>query len=770
MSFPSDIFLAHTAERTDGSPRQHELSEHLRSVAALAARNAAPFGSADWASVAGLWHDLGKYREGFQRYIRSCTDAHIEGRVAGPEKTHSAAGALHALETLKARHGPRGQLAATVLAYLIAGHHAGLADWHGGLKSRLIDPKARCEYDEARTAAPQAILSHATPDLALQTAVPGGIATPGAFALWVRMLFSALVDADFLDTEAFMRSDKAGARGEFPQLSEMRDAYNAHMACFAADTPVRRIRADILHQCRSKAGLPPGLFTLTVPAGGGKTLASLGFALDHAQAHGKRRVVYAIPYTSIIEQTADVFRHVFASIGRECVVEHHSQAESDPAAETSASRLACENWDAPLVVTTNVQLFESLFAARTSRCRKLHNLTNNVLILDEAQQLPAEFLQPILDVLRLLVQHYGVTVVLCTATQPALSTTRYFDPAMNLRGLDNATELMDDPDALYAALKRVNVQLPADFTTPTEWPQLADELASHDCALAIVNTRKSARELFRRMPTGTLHLSALMCGAHRKDVIDDIKHQLATRKTGRSHTPLRVVSTQLVEAGVDLDFPVVYRALAGLDAIAQAAGRCNREGQLPHPGKVVVFVPPDAIPAGSLRKAADACRSVLHNHTGDPLDRTLFEPYFRQYYASTDLDRCRVGDLLKPEPSRDDPLAIAFRSAADAFRLINDDQSPVVVLYRGADGQDTTVDMLLGKLAKDGPERWLLRALQRYTVSLRQKDAERLLAQGDLALVPAVPGLYVQASDVLYDAQLGLRIDDQPLPASGLVC
>ena len=215
---------------------------------------------------------------------------------------------------------------------------------------------------------------------------------------------------------------------------------------------------------------------------------------------------------------------------------------------------------------------------------------------------------------------------------------------------------------------------------------------------------------------------------------------------------------------------MVYRALAGLDAIAQAAGRCNREGQLPHPGKVVVFVPPDAIPAGGLRKAADACRSVLLNHTGDPLDRVLFEPYFRQYYASTDLDRSRIGDLLKPEPSRDDPLAVAFRSAADAFRLINDDQSPVVVHYRGADGQDTTVDMLLGKLAKDGPERWLLRALQRYTVSLRQKDAERLLAQGDLALVPAVPGLYVQASDVLYDAQLGLRIDDQPLPASGLVC
>ena len=499
MKFPDDIFLAHTATHADGSPRAHDLAEHLRQVGAGAASSAAAFGAADWARLAGLWHDLGKYRDGFQRYIRDCADAHIEGRVPSKDKTHSAAGALHAIEALECRHGPAGKLAAPVLAYLIAGHHAGLADWHGGLKARLASDDARREYADARGAAPAAILETDIP-LNLKDAVPGGILTPGAFALWLRMLFSTLVDADFLDTEAFMDAGKADARGGFPPLAEMHGAYNAHMACFAADTPVRRIRADILRQCRSKAAAAPGLYTLTVPTGGGKTLASLGFALDHALAHGKRRVIYAIPYTSIIEQTADVFRDVFASLGRECVVEHHSQAESDPADETSASRLACENWDAPLVVTTNVQLFESLFAARTSRCRKLHRLVGSVLILDEAQQLPPEFLQPILDVLRLLIRHYGVTVVLCTATQPALTTTDYFDPSMSLRGLDDATELMDDPDALYAALKRVDVRLPADFTMPTEWPALADELADHDSVLAIVNTRGGARELHRRMP------------------------------------------------------------------------------------------------------------------------------------------------------------------------------------------------------------------------------------------------------------------------------
>jgi CRISPR-associated endonuclease/helicase Cas3 len=465
-----------------------------------------------------------------------------------------------------------------------------------------------------------------------------------------------------------------------------------------------------------------------------------------------------------------VFRSVFATLGRDCVVEHHSQAESEPGVETAASRLACENWDAPLVVTTNVQLFESLFAARTSRCRKLHNLVDSVLILDEAQQLPPEFLQPILDVLRLLVRHYGVTVVLCTATQPALTTTAYFDPAMNLRGLDGATELMDDPDALYAALKRVDLRLPADFTTPTEWPTLADELAGHDCVLAIVNTRRAARELHRRMPAGSLHLSALMCGAHRASVIEHIKARLASRRAGTDRAPLRVVSTQLVEAGVDLDFPVVFRALAGLDSIAQAAGRCNREGELPGMGQVVVFVAPDGVPAGLLRKGADACRSVLHGLTGDPLERGLFERHFRQFYASVDLDGKGITALLQPSAGKDDALAVNFRSAADAFRLIEDTQAPVVVLYRGADGSDSAVDALLGKLNKDGPDRWLMRALQRYTVSLPQKRAEQMHKQGDLKLVPKMPGLYFQANDLFYDPLLGLRADDDPLAPSGLIC
>ena len=607
----------------------HLLVDHLKAVAALAAEFSKAFDPAEaskrWAFLAGLWHDLGKYRPGFQRYVRLADnpDAHIEGKVGGREKTHSAAGALWAMQQLPKPYGH-------VLAYLIAGHHVGLDNWDGeggGLAWRLQGEDAQAELSTALEATPSASILSAgnfTPDL---RHIPGGAV---GFALWVRLLFSCLVDADFLDTEAHFDAGKPARREGFPTLDQMRLAFDAHMAALpVADTPVNTLRADILRQCRAKAALPAGFFSLTVPTGGGKTLSSLAFALEHSQAHGKRRVIYAIPYTSIIEQTADVFRSVFKALGDEVLIEHHSQADAAEKDETARSRLACENWDAPLVVTTNVQLFESLFAAKTSRCRKLHNLVGSIIVLDEAQQLPPEFLRPILDVLNLLVAHYGVTVVLCTATQPALSSTTYFDANKNLRGLEQVREIIDNPDALFDALKRVHVELPRDWTTPTAWSDIASQLSAEDCVLAIVNTRKAARELQRLMPADTLHLSALMCGAHRKDVITHIKERLKAKREGRDQRPLRVVSTQLVEAGVDIDFPVVYRAMAGLDSIAQAAGRCNREGRMNGKGRVVVFVPPERPPKGHLEQAAQSLVNTLPNANVEPLTRDLFATYFK---------------------------------------------------------------------------------------------------------------------------------------------
>ena len=738
----------------------HLLVDHLKTVAELAAGFSKTFDAADpalrWAYLAGLWHDLGKYRPGFQRYVAMADnlDAHIEGKVGGREKTHSAAGALWAIETLEKTHGANGKLAARVLAYLIAGHHAGLDDWDGGLNERLAQADCQTELQEAKDAKPPASILDSGSFLPNLIQIPGG---PAGFGLWVRLLFSCLVDADFLDTEAHFDAGKPARREGFPSLDQMRLALDTYMLTKAAEaTPseVNTLRADILRQCRGKSALPAGFFSLTVPTGGGKTLSSLAFALNHAQTHGKRRVIYAIPYTSIIEQTADVFRDVFKALGDEVLIEHHSQADAADRDETARSRLACENWDAPLVVTTNVQLFESLFAAKTSRCRKLHNIVGSIIVLDEAQQLPPEFLQPILDALNLLVKHYGVTVVLCTATQPALNSTDYFDKSNNLRGLDNVREIIDHPDALFDALKRVDVALPTDWNTPTPWADTAEKITAGDCVLAIVSTRKAARELHRLLPPGTLHLSALMCGAHRKNVIDQIKARLKAKRDGYDLQPLRVVSTQLVEAGVDIDFPVVYRALAGLDSIAQAAGRCNREGRLDGKGRVVIFVPPEPPPLGHLRKAAQACVSTLHGQQADPLTRTLFATYFRDFYSKVDLDSKKIVSMLMVEPKT---LGVQFRSAADAFRLIDDKNSATVVVRYAAHGDE--IEKLLGMLAAEGPARWLMRKLQRYTVSIHKRIADKMLEQGDLTL--PMPGLYAQVNaENLYDLMLGLKLDD----------
>ncbi|MGD9500458.1 MAG: CRISPR-associated helicase Cas3' [Halothiobacillus sp.] len=747
-------YIAHVKQSSNGGwLTPHDLVDHLNCVAIRAADHARPFGGQEWAHLAGLWHDLGKFRPRFQQYIRKASgfdfnaDASIKGEAG--KAPHSTAGALLACDRFKE--------SGRVLAYLIAGHHAGLYDWHSessSLEYRLQQVDSREELDQALAENPPAeIIKHGsfTPDM---RTIPGG---KDGFALWVRMLFSCLVDADFLDTESYMDMDKSAQRGDWQGMQKLLEQFDKFMArkTFAAEpTPVNQLRTDILRQCREKSHEPPGLFSLTVPTGGGKTLSSMAFALEHAKRHNKRRIIYVIPYTSIIEQTADIFRDIFG----EAVIEHHSNAEVDANKENSKSRLACENWDAPIVVTTNVQFFESLFAAKTSRCRKLHNIVDSVVVLDEAQLLPPEFLQPILDMLNLLTRHYGVTVVLSTGTQPALATREYFDAKNNMRGLENVREIMDDPDALYAQLERVKVRLPADWNTPTSWDTLANEIKQHDSILTIVNRRNDARELWGLMPEGTLHLSALMCGEHRSQVIKQIRARLKER------VPTRVISTQLVEAGVDVDFPVVYRALAGLDSIAQAAGRCNREGKLGK-GEVVVFVPPKPAPPGLLRKGEDACRSVLYDHIGEPLERGLFARYFEKLYHACDLDAQNITKLLKVDGQT---LAVNFRSAADKFKLIQDeDSAPVIVRYRGMDGNDDKVDELLNTLRKHGPERWLMRKFQRYTVTIHRREIIKLLSQGDVEEI--LPGLYIQISDWLYHPILGLNPEGVPAKPTNFI-
>ncbi|MBS0456659.1 MAG: CRISPR-associated endonuclease Cas3'' [Proteobacteria bacterium] len=753
--FGADSHYAHSNDHAVGNARFHLLADHLREVGRLSAEFAAAFDASDWGRLAGLWHDLGKYRDGFQRYIRQSRDpdAHIEGRVVGREKTHSTAGALHAL-------GKRNDVFGRVLAFLIAGHHTGLQDLEpsdGGdasLKARLADEDKTAEYMEAIT---ETIPADIRDGVVPTTRVPGD---RDGYALWIRMLFSCLVDADFLDTEAYFDPEKAAQRGRYPSLAAMQSALDAHLLGIAdrvgvqSASVVNDLRAEVLATCRAKAALPPGFFTLTVPTGGGKTLSSLAFALEHAITHGKRHIVYAIPYTSIIEQNAGVFREVFAPLGEDVVVEHHSNLDVDERKEDHANRLASENWDAPLIVTTNVQLFESLHAARTSQCRKLHNLVGSVIVLDEAQMLPRDFLAPVLRTLKLLVAHYGVTVVLCTATQPMLASR--YEPVTGRKtfdGIEDAHEIIDAPEGLSDALQRVDIHLPTDFSSHASWDKIAEAVRAQDCALTIVNTRKDARELFGLLrDDDAIHLSALMCAQHRSAAIAGIRDRLEARRNG-ANRPLRVVSTQLVEAGADLDFPVVYRALAGMDSIAQAAGRCNREGRLKGMGQVHVFVPPTSPPPGELRQAEQTTRELAKTGLlARPLSPITFRRYFDLHYGNGDLDAQRILDLLKPDRA-------AFRTAAEKFRLIDDAGETVIVPYNpnGGPNSASPIHEWVGALKKDGNAKWARRKLQRYTVNVPRWQFEQLLARYD---IEERAGLWV-AVNGRYDAVFGLMPPEQ---------
>jgi len=721
--------IAHVFKNPDGKWKTHSLEEHLVEVGRLAGQFAEPFGNKDWAHLAGLWHDLGKYSPEFQAYIKSQSgfdpDAHLEG-VPG-KVNHSSAGALHAVE----RFGKLGR----ILAYLIAGHHTGLLDWHTivetqgprGLNYRLGNNEKIHLENACSGSPPLEILNHPVPS----SSPPKG----GDPALWIRILFSCLVDADFLDTEAFMNPERTEARQSFPDLPELLPKFQTHMEDFQAKanpTDVNHLRREILERCIQQAIRPSGIYSLTVPTGGGKTLSSLAFALHHAKAHGKQRVIYVLPYTSIIEQTAAVFRGIFGEI----VLEHHSNLDANR--ETPQTRVACENWDAPLIVTTSVQFFESLFSHRTSRVRKLHNLVNSIVILDEVQLLPPGYLNPILKTMQELSDNYKVTVLLSTATQPALSPRKTFEGSFP--GL-KSEELMEDPHALHSALKRVKVELPPDPNQSQTWEEIAEELKAHSTVLCIVNRRDDCRELYRLMPHGTIHLSALMCGKHRREIIEDIKSLL------KNEQPVRVISTQLVEAGVDFDFPVVYRAMAGLDSIAQAAGRCNREGKLDQ-GRVVVFVPPKPAPPGLLRKAEQTARQLILQGLDDPLEPDLFQKYFETlYWQVGNLDEKRILEDLKPGEG----LEIQFRTASQKFRLIDETQyRPVVVQY------DETSRKLIHQLQQphfSGPNRDFMRKLQQYVITVPERIHSELLNR--YAIREVHPGVFIQLDTTLYDSKTG---------------
>ncbi len=739
-------FYAHSGQRRDLGDWQR-LDEHAHNVARLAAKFAAPIGLERAAYLAGLLHDLGKYTPAFQ--------ARLAG--AGEGVDHSTAGAAHVADI--AAQNVHDMLIAQLIGYAILGHHAGLPDrlGHAGFEERIERFRA-----DPRRAVESIWRAELQPDGS--GLLPGKFNAarrhlPFQFAVMARMIFSCLVDADFKDTEAFYCGIEGIQKNrDWPALPDLlpslRSRFDDHTAGLGGgNTTINALRTEILSHVRSKASEAPGMFTLTVPTGGGKTLASLGFALDHAKAHGHRRIIYAIPFTSIIDQTATIFRNVLGG-GDDIVLEHHSAIDEEASRYRSdvpsrdKLKLAMEDWAAPVVVTTNVQFFESLFAARPSRARKLHNIARSVIILDEAQTIPRPLLMPCIRVLDELARNYGCTIVLCTATQPAL------DQAQLTGGLPlHGRELAPDPLRLSKALRRADIRRAGDMTNA----ELVGELRDQPQALVIVNSRKHAYELYMDAIAagldGVVHLSTRQCAADRRLILADVRERLK-----RDDQPCRVIATSLIEAGVDVDFPRVWRAEAGLDQIIQAAGRCNREGRRAREQSMVtVFSTPGyGTPPEIKGLVGDMVRTA--SAVPDLMSLEAIERFFSEAYWRLGSDRLDAEKIVQMFGMGLRGPIFDFRDAAQKFRMIESGMVPIIVTF------DDAAKEAVGKLSlPDIPSGYLARRLQNYVVQVPPKARDVLVANEHVAFAhPQLRGdqFAVLQTPSLYREDVGLMWED----------
>ena len=737
-----------------------KLQDHLINVANLAQDFASTFNNSDWAFYSSLLHDLGKADTDWQKYIRGEKNTSIN---------HSEAGAQYAFSRMKSNDP-----FAKIVPYLIAGHHAGLPDWYEGSGNSLKSILEKTDLCYLKR-----ILSN--PELKeiknteIPKSIPFGKNKPSPdlmkhLHLWIRMLYSCLVDADFLDTEHFMTPENTELRGDFSSIPELKQKFDFFMAekiKTVKKSKINEIRTSILNSCREKAKLAPGFYSLNVPTGGGKTLSAMAFALEHALENKKRRIIMAIPYTSIIEQTAKVYKwgtdineeiNLLKKMGKglfgeENVLEHHCNSNFEEYGETltlAKQKLATENWDAPIIVTTNVQLFESLFNAHGSSCRKLHNLVDSVIILDEVQMLPPEYLESILSILQGLVKCFGVTIVLCTATQPALEG-KIGSGTVQFEGLPvkKITHIIDNPEGLAEQLKRVEINTKYAKEQLPDWHTIADKLCELEQVLCIVSTRKDCRELHRLMPDGTIHLSALMCAEERSDIISEIKYKL------NNGEPVRVISTQLVECGVDIDFPVVFRSMAGIDSIAQSAGRCNREGKKRY-GIVYLFNPPTDNHPSLLRKGADVTKGLLKKHDYKlQLTPAIYKEYFTEYYNHlNDFDKCDFKGTMQNEKAY---ANFQFRTLSDNYHLIDNGYQGTVYICYSSPRTGKNNNNLLMYLRNKEVSKSLFRKLGRYSVNLPLKEIQELISQG--RIIEPIEGIYMQNDEYLYQPGLGLVAD-----------
>lgn len=690
-------FIAHTPSK-ECPDKWHLLVEHLSETAKTASIFGKSFGYKHAGFILGLFHDLGKVNPKFQEYLIACN----KGKKAA-KTTHSIQGSSFLWWLLLNQNKTNLPLAMCTL-----GHHGGLDSQH---KVITQDRKLHKWWKEKENDSIKKLMKDFLGNFSL--------VTPEKFPdnefkqeLLLRMLFSSLVDADFLDTEKHFDVMKSVIRTNSVRPSDLWPIFRAKqlkMMWQNREDKLNKIRNRIYFSCVKAAENPPSVFRLTVPTGGGKTLSGMAFALKHAvvnKTHGFQRIIIALPYTSIIDQNAKVYREIF---GDNFVLEHQSQVEvkeeNNQDENYLRQRLASENWDYPIIITTTVQLFESLFNNKPSRCRKLHNIAKSILILDEIQTLPPELVEPTIDVLRTLVDDYGVTLVLSTATQPAFDSTPY------LKAFEGITEILPDYKTYFDILKRVEYSPLKEFNS---LEKLADDIAqqANSQSLTILNTRKHALKILEalreRKVDGLYHLSTLLCGAHRKKILKEVTGKLNSSDTA----PVRLISTQVVEAGVDLDFPVVFRAIAPLDRIVQAAGRCNRNDKRNTKGKVIIFdFPEQRSPSQTYKLGIENAGILLKRNKPEKLhDPDLYTEFFQMMFRDVNLDKYNI---------QSDRKELDFPVVAEKYKLIEDTVPVVILTYDNNEGEKR----LQKYLEKPSRETW--RALMPYIVNLHYYDTQK---------------------------------------------
>jgi len=705
--------------------------EHQRAVAEMVAFFAGKFGLPSWGYMLGMLHDKGKERMAFQQYIRKVNQLLADDKKHYDNHHHAYVGGLLAITIM-------GKSVLNLLANQIISHHTGLHDYNDVeniIEERRLPEeinKKNLEVDIPMLKKELANFSFSKFHLSMDH-----------FHHLSRMLFSCLVDADRLDTERFMDIESWKKRGGHSTLSDLLprlEAYLCELQQHAPDTEVNRIRKQVQKQCRMTSSGEKGFYSLTVPTGGGKTLSSLLWAMRHAVVHGMNRIVIAIPYTSIIVQTAGLLKVIF---GEENVLEHHSNFNPDDIKDEEVrdkARLATENWDYPIVVTTNVQLFESMFSNKPSDCRKLHNIVGSVIILDEVQTLPTDYLQPIVDALKSYQNMFGISVLFTTASQPLLNgLIEGCNPTATFPGIDNITEIIPQEYALHDRLRRVKLEIDEIGST---YDEIAERISSHDKVLCIVNTRNDAREIYERLPKDgiTIHLSRMMCPKHVSRAIEKIKIALSDNSKGI----IRVIATQLIEAGVDIDFPVVYRQEAGLDSVLQAAGRCNREGKLNIATTYVFSLSKEHILHGNIKDANNARLNMTN--VNDWFAPETMTDYFRQLYSRKGtFDKKGIKFLLY------NPAGMCFAEAAKSFKLIEETGKTVII------NMDDSLE-LVERVKTDGITYSLMKQLSQYSVNIHEQDFNKLLSNG--AIEEIVEGIYVVNDRAQYDENIGLRLDN----------